>query len=274
MTMPAQVHIPEDELIQYAMGSLSDAQLNNITAHLSLCSKCRAELANTSTTLAAWSGSLPLQDLPAGARDRFQQALRRDEDAPLQRIKRKRRKSILYGRMAEFKEWLIAPRTLQIVSVLMTVAFILVGYDDIQHAHEANMLLGQTQRFQAEAAKASEIESFLQGSDAVSTVLYTKPRSLREPIGHALYSARMRKLIFRVENMPMPPAGKTYQLWILQASGAPPVSAGTFIPNQTGSGAIILPELPNNINAYGFAVTTEDPPGASAPTSTPVLAGN
>ena len=274
MTMPEQVHIPEDELIQYALGTLSDTRLNNLTAHISLCSKCRADLAASTATLAAWSGSQPLQELPAGARDRFQLGLSRDDTAPLQRPSQKRRKHILYGRVTDIKEWLITPRTLQIASGILAAALIIVGYDDVQHTHEAHILLGQTQRFQTEAAEASEIESFLRGSDAVSTVLYTKPQSLKEPIGHALYSARMHKLIFHVENMPMPPVGKTYQLWILQANNAAPVSAGTFIPDQTGTGAVILPEIPSNINAYGFAVTVENPPGASAPTSSPVMAGN
>jgi anti-sigma-K factor RskA len=67
--------------------------------------------------------------------------------------------------------------------------------------------------------------------------------------------------------------GKTYELWVLPASGAAPVAAGTFRPDVNGSASVVLPALPKNVPAKGFGVTVEPDGGSPTPTLPIVLMG-
>ena len=71
MSMREAFHIPEEDLIQYALGTLKDTQMSQFTAHISLCNECRAQLANFQVELASFAAVQPLSELPSGARDRF-----------------------------------------------------------------------------------------------------------------------------------------------------------------------------------------------------------
>jgi anti-sigma-K factor RskA len=71
--------------------------------------------------------------------------------------------------------------------------------------------------------------------------------------------------------MPAPPAGKVYQLWLIDTSGRP-TSAGTFTPSADGTVRVGVDRPLTGVRTV--AVTQEDgPSGARAPTSTPELAG-
>jgi anti-sigma-K factor RskA len=71
--------------------------------------------------------------------------------------------------------------------------------------------------------------------------------------------------------MPAPPAGKVYQLWLIDAAGHP-TSGGTFTPSADGTAQLGVDRPMADVRTV--AVTREDgPSGARAPTMTPELAG-
>jgi len=71
--------------------------------------------------------------------------------------------------------------------------------------------------------------------------------------------------------MPAPPAGKVYQLWLIDTAGRP-VSAGTFTPAADGTAQVGVSQPMANVRTV--AITREDgPSGARAPTMKPELAG-
>jgi anti-sigma-K factor RskA len=73
--------------------------------------------------------------------------------------------------------------------------------------------------------------------------------------------------------LPAPPAGRTYQLWLL-TTGDAPISAGTFAPDSAGR-AVVRAEYPLPANALrGVAVTEEPAGGVPQPTGAMVLVGN
>jgi len=103
--------------------------------------------------------------------------------------------------------------------------------------------------------------------------LHDKQPLMKTPEGHALYAPSSGRLIFTASNMPAPPSGKAYELWVLPATGGAPIPAGVFTPDIEGSAAVIFPDIPANVQAAGFGVTIEDAAGASAPTSPIILSG-
>jgi anti-sigma-K factor RskA len=73
--------------------------------------------------------------------------------------------------------------------------------------------------------------------------------------------------------MPGPPPGKTYELWVLPATGGSPVPAGTFTPDLQGNAAVVFPEIPANVQASGFGVTVEEEGGSKTPTQPIFMSG-
>jgi hypothetical protein len=83
--------------------------------------------------------------------------------------------------------------------------------------------------------------------------------------------SRSRGMVFSGSRLPAPPAGSTYQLWILTPDRA--VSGGTFAPDTSGrvtSATDTPPNVPRPIT--GVRVTLEPTPGAPEPSGTIVLA--
>jgi len=272
MSMPEAFHIAEDDLIQYAMGGLKESQLSNLTAHISLCNQCRAELAKTQVALASYATVLPQSELPAGARERFLSRLTSDT-APASKFVRMRNRSRLYIMSKSFQHWLDTPMPLRILSTALAAALVFVVYDDFDHIHDIRKMMPEMKRLEAETSELAELKDFLRGNDAQEVSLHEKPVITKSPEGHTLYSAASGKLVFTASNMPLPPQGKAYELWILPASGAPPIAAGTFKPDLQGNAAIIFPSLPSHVQAGGFGVTVENEGGSNVPTSPIILSG-
>jgi anti-sigma factor RsiW len=272
MTMREAFHIPEDDLIQYALSALKDAQLSQFTAHISLCQVCRADLARIQVELASFASVQPMEELPDGARERFLSRLASDS-APASKLVQMRDKSRLYILSKSFQSWLETPVPLMILSGALAVALLFAVYDDFSHIHQIRQLLPAMKRFEMESAALSELKDFLHGTNAQQISLHDRPLVTKAPEGHAIYSAASGKLVFTAANMPTPPVGKAYELWVLPLGGGAPIPAGVFTPNLLGSAAVIFPDIPANVQAAGFGVTVEDAAGSKTPTLPIILSG-
>ncbi len=158
------------------------------------------------------------------------------------------------------------PAPLLILSGALAVALTFVAYDDLSHIHQIRQMLPAMNRFERDSAKFQELEDFLRGTNTQDATLHRNPNSIQEPEGHVLYSATSGRLVFTATNMPAPPPGKAYELWVLPAAGNPPIPAGMFTPDLQGSAAVVFPEIPANVQASGFGVTVEDEGGSKTPT--------
>ena len=95
--------------------------------------------------------------------------------------------------------------------------------------------------------------------------------ALMEAAARIIYSARLKRARLLVQNLPAPPSGKTYEVWLL--AGGAPIPAGLFRPDSGGAARIDLPELADLGHAVAFAVTVEPEGGVPAPTGAKVLVG-
>ena len=149
--------------------------------------------------------------------------------------------------------------------------------------HAAQIATAADQRI--EAARQDAATSIAQAHDTASKAQLTSdvlaaPDLVRFNLsggdGAARLSAqllfsRTRGMVFSGSRLPAPPAGSTYQIWLLSADSA--VSAGTFVPD--GSGRVTaatdtLANVPRPLT--GVRVTIEPTPGRQEPSGQIVLA--
>jgi hypothetical protein len=92
--------------------------------------------------------------------------------------------------------------------------------------------------------------------------------------GHVLWNERKKAWLFYAFGMPQPPEGKEYQVWFMTEKEGP-VSAGLFIPDQTGTG-VVLAEPPSILfgKVVAAAVTLEPAGGLPKPSGEMYLRGS
>jgi anti-sigma-K factor RskA len=270
--MQEAFHISEEDMIQYALGTLKDTHLSQYTAHISLCNECRSQLASIQVELAGFAAAQPMAELPTGARERFLHRLDTDT-APDSKFVQMRNKSRLYIMSKSFRRWFESPLPLGILSAALAAVLAFVAYDDLGHIHQIRQMMPEMKRFERQSADFAELKEFLSGSNAQQISLHPTPALIKTPEGHAIYSASTGRLVFTASNMPAPPPGKAYELWVIPAAGGAPIPAGVFTPDHQGSAAVVFPDIPSDVQAAAFGVTVENAEGASTPTMPIILSG-
>ncbi|GGG91614.1 anti-sigma factor [Silvibacterium dinghuense] len=127
-------------------------------------------------------------------------------------------------------------------------------------------------RLSAQAEHAQLLTDALTSPEAKQVTL-AETRQTPQPSGYATYLPAKGALVFMARNLHSLKADKTYELWLMPADGKPPIPAGLFHPDTTGSASVILPSVPSGIQARGFGVTIEDAQGAQTPTLPIVMSG-
>jgi hypothetical protein len=119
------------------------------------------------------------------------------------------------------------------------------------------------------ASKAQVTSDVLAAPDLVRFNLTGGEGAAR--VSAQLLWSRSRGMVFSGSRLPAPPAGSTYQIWLLTSDTA--VSAGTFAPDTAGRATAATdtpPNVPRPIT--GVRVTLEPTPGAPVPSGAIVLA--
>ena len=94
----------------------------------------------------------------------------------------------------------------------------------------------------------------------------------RRPNARMFWAQATNTWTMFAHNLPAPPAGRTYQLWLITREGQR-ISAGTFTPNPAGS-AVVTAQYPLAADALSMIAVTEEPAGGVAqPTGEVVIAG-
>ena len=87
----------------------------------------------------------------------------------------------------------------------------------------------------------------------------------------ALWS-RNRGMVFTTTNLPLAPAGRVYQVWVV--TSAAPVSAGLLTPDASGRATAFFSTSPDIAPPIAIAVTLEPAGGVTAPTGDKYLVGS
>jgi len=260
-------HIPQEDLVLYAMQAMQSHELAAVRLHLDGCAECRNALAEVNGDLALVAMSVEQKPLPVGARQRFVERLAADASrtggavaAPVISMESKRpaRNAALWI------GWLAAAASLFFAFSLQQKVRMLSD----QLAQQQQAAVQQA----AANARAQQVLDVLTAPSA-KRVLLTAAKAKPEPTGRAVYLADNGGLVFQANDLGQLEADKTYELWIIPANGQAPIPAGLFRPDPTGSASVVLPPLPKGVPAKAFGVTIEKAEGSASPTAPIILVG-
>lgn len=260
-------HIPQEDLILYAMQTLPAEEWAQVRAHLGTCGECREELAIAQGDLALVALSVEQHPIPQGARQRFLDRISASSDLA-QRIVGASAVPIdtrrPTKRMAVLIPWLAAAALL-----LVAIPLELRNRSLRDELTKQNELAARQASENAQAKEVLELLTSRAAKRAVLTANMPKPA----PMGRAVYLAESGGLIFQASNLEKLAENKTYELWVIPASGQAPIPAGLFRPDAEGSASVVLPPLPKGVPAKAFGVTIEKLEGSTTPTLPIVLSG-
>jgi hypothetical protein len=264
--MSKTMHIPQEDLILYAMQALAPKEQASIKQHLEGCESCRVELAAVSSDLALASMSVEQHPLPDGARQRFIKKIGAAATANQKVVSIAARPvaPVSQSRMALWIPW-TAVAALALFAARLGVELHRANIRLEQHAVQIASEAGENQR----AREVLEVLTAPAAQHALLTAGSPRPA----PAVRAIYVASRGALVLEGSNLAQIDAGKTYQFWIIPANGKAPIPAGLFRPDAAGHASVVLPQIPSGIQARAFGVTIENAGGSSTPTLPIVLAG-
>jgi len=254
MTEP---HANPEDLDLYALGALDGEEKQTFEAHLRSCPACRRELAaaRERTTLLglAAPAAAPRPQAKAALMDKVRAEHRSPatQMAPLKAAKKRwgLRFSLGFG----------------LATAVLAFATFELAKQDLDRGR-------QLKKMQAQLSQdTTAMQAMGQVTAAPDSAMVTLLQQPGGPPGqaHVMYNARMGMGVYSGQLAPVP-AGKSYQLWLVPASGNP-ISAGLVEANQQ-NGAMVMHLTPGLV-AKAFAVTIEPQGGAPQPTGPKVLVG-
>jgi anti-sigma-K factor RskA len=257
------VKVPDeyaDQAAAYALGALTPAEGALFEAHLANCASCAAEVRAFSPVAGALALSIPAATPSPAVRDRILAGIR------------------IHHPPSAIRHW--QPWTL---AASVTLAVLAGGYAS-QLRGRVNTLEARLREttLRADTNERLVADARRSASDAQRTVLVLAAPDLAridlagQPVAprasaRAFWS-RSRGLVFTASNLPAPPPGRAYQLWVLTLQPAP-ISAGMLALDASGRATAMI-ETPTDIpKPIAMAVTLEPEGGVASPTGEKYLVG-
>ena len=245
-----------DQTVPYVLGALPPAERHAFEAHLAGCALCAAEVRSLTPVAAALAYLAPPAEPGAPVRAGLLTALAKRSPSPV--------------------GWLAAA-----ASVALAVA--LGGYAAQLRGRVTGLesrLRGATVRADASERQAADARRTAFEAQSAVAVLAAPDLARIDLAGQPAapgasaraFWSRSRGLVFTASNLPAPPPGRAYQLWVLTAQPAP-ISAGMLKPDANGrvNARFDTPaDLPRPV---AMAVTLESEGGVPAPTGDKYLVG-
>ena len=277
----------------YALGLLEGEDLEQFERHLAAgCEACELELGRMDAVGDALAYAVPLVAPPAELRDRVLLAV----EADLATTKREQ-VAVVPPRPAATRPdspkptyspgpwppadraaapvtaksggWLggLAP-ALAFAGVLLAA---LSGFYALKLRSQLALVRADLERVQAENQELSRVMDVV-GSPRLRVVALGGQAGSPNAQGRVLWSPEGKKAVLYAYGLPKPPAGKDYQLWVIE--GSTPRSEGVFPVDDRGQAQHVLPEVPAASGVGAFAVTLEPAGGLPAPSGPMVLLGS
>jgi anti-sigma-K factor RskA len=245
-----------DQAASYVLGALAPAERQAFEAHLAGCYMCAAEVRSLTPVAAALAHLVPPADPAAPVRARLLAALPK--------------RSPSYG------SWLAAAASVAVAVALGGYAAQLRGRvttletrlrETTARAEARERQMADVRRTAFEAQ--SEV-AVLAAPDLARIDLAGQPAAPRAS-ARAFWS-RSHGLVFTASNLPAPPPGRAYQLWVLTNQPAP-ISAGMLKPDANGRVSAMFDTPQDLPTPVAMAVTLEPEGGLPAPTGEKYLVG-
>ncbi|MGA3017213.1 MAG: anti-sigma factor [Bryobacteraceae bacterium] len=153
------------------------------------------------------------------------------------------------------------------VAALSLCAAVYFSGREREFSQEARALLAQNRSQNIELTRLNEAFVILNGADTTVTSFGEKQP---KPKGRVFVNPSQGVLLI-ASNLPMTPAGKAYEMWVIPKGGKAPVAAGMFQARSDGTAMHVELCAVDMSSTAAVAVTLEEAAGVGAPTTTPVI---
>jgi hypothetical protein len=272
-----------------ALDALDATERDAVLAHADGCESCRGELAALRETAAqlAYAASLPSEAMPE-IRDRIRSRLtaraaadarvrgtvveRKPELTTRQYRAIRARINVLAWRRAE---WLALAASVLLIVGVGVMASVLRDRENLKNA-----LVGATASTQRSQRTTDSLRTLVMSQDSlingitgrdVAMVQLTSTAT-RQPKAMMFWDHSRNGWTLIAHNLPMPRAGRTYQLWLVTPAGK--ISAGTFMPDTSGAAMVRATYALARDSLSAVAVTDEPAGGMPQPTGQMVILGS
>jgi anti-sigma-K factor RskA len=274
-------------LDEYALGQLSQDERRDVEKHVRECDLCAADLRELAVVMEGIAHSVEPVTPPPALKQRVIASLALQPQEP------PRRASEASAVVTPIRQSSNSQTVRRGVSPgwLAAAALIIIGLGTALYSsiNTRRLLINDVQQAQGEASAAQQTAIELRRqldltagqADMVVSILTAGdmqpvPMAGREnataSIARAFWSPT-RGLLIVANDLPVPPPGRIYQVWVIGGSG--PVSAGLLAEQGAGRGMLIAPPPPGlTPGTVTVAVTDEPPGGLAAPTGVIRLAGS
>ncbi len=246
-----------DQAAAYVLGALTAAERQAFEAHLATCANCAAEVRSLAPVVEA------LAHLPSPA-------------PPAATVRAGLLAKLQTRRSPAYASWLAVAAAVVLAVGLGGYAAQLRGQVTTLEARlrETTLRADAGERLVAEVRRTSfELRStvaVLAAPDLARIDLAGQPVA---PSATArAYWSRSSGLVFTAANLPKPPPGRAYQLWVLTSQPAP-ISAGMLILDASGRVNTTIATPQDIPTPVAMAVTLEPEGGVPAPTGDKYLVG-
>ena len=266
-------HIREEELELLAAGALTDDEAAALQAHASGCEECALKLAQSRGDVALLTFATK-QESPAGTvKAEFMARIRASREReehfawPLRRRTSNASEAAEYvtgDKTVNWLNWVLVP-----AAVALAVVSLALSWQNRRVSQALEKQRHATQALLNEREETNKLVGLLAAGDTITVKL--APAAETVGSGVVKYNGRMGMVVYSAQ-LPAPPAGKSYQMWLVRANGAP-INAGVMEKGAHAIGPVWMAEVPANAEAKAFAVTLEPAGGVPQPTGPKVLIG-
>lgn len=245
-----------DLLALYALGALEGAgDRADLESHLRSCVECQAEVEKLRGDAVLLALSVVGPAPPQAARQRLLAAIAKEPK------KRPARERMVLGVL--HRRWLtFAP----IAATLLVAVFgLLLWRNNARLLRNLERTHAQLEQANQQLHDAQQLVALLKSPDTMHITLVAA-KTPPQPQAKTIYGPKMGRLLLMANNLETLPPDKVYELWLLPASGAAPIPAGTFKPDAKGKAMMDHSMETAGIEAKGFAITVEPEGGSQTPT--------
>ncbi len=248
-----------DDCELFVFGTLEEPERTELAVHLARgCPACTAEVARARALVTNLAMLAPQQDSPPHQRSHILRAAVRTTGGGMSFWES------AFWRMA-FPVSAIAVFALLLVTVGL--------FSEIRSLNRELMTLEKaaTDQRRREQELTTRMNAY---REAMALMTARESRQVRfgPKVAEGQVFVNSRGLVMIAGNLPLPPVGRTYELWILRTNNPAPVPAGVFDPDAKGSVLHIVRQTIEMNNLKAVAITDEPPGGVSAPSGKIILA--